>query len=403
MIPARPSVTSIVSTVATREAATSGGKSATNAPARCPAGWPQPRRTIRSTTNAATRPRIAEGKRTAHSSAPKTRTIPERSHGNRIGVPDGSPRGVVDGASTCAPPCEDVARADRPAPLVRGEEIGAAEEDQPEQGAGRERRREEEAAGRFGIFGANVRRTRGGVYGRRRADPRRGPYSSPDARPGRSAAHGLPDRARRGGPPPGGPRLRRRSRTRSSSSWTPRRRTAPPRSPRRPARASSSARSTASARRRTPPPPSRRTAGSSRSTPTRSSRRALALEIRSRLAGHRLGEEPAGRVPDPDPARVPGTRAPLRARHGRQARAPLRPHPRALLRGSRPREGARERPGRGPRRVHPPPLVPRSRALPREARPLHDARGRGEVGGPQGRHAVPARAGRRGSSSTARS
>ena len=69
------------------------------------------------------------GRRTAHSSAPKTRTIPERSHGNRIGVPAGSPSGVVGGRERLRAAREDVARADGPAALVGGEEVGAPEED----------------------------------------------------------------------------------------------------------------------------------------------------------------------------------------------------------------------------------------------------------------------------------
>ncbi len=56
------------------------------------------------------------------------------------------------------PALEDVARSHGPAALVRGEKVGASEEDEPQQGARRERRGEEEAAGRFGIFG----RTPGG-------------------------------------------------------------------------------------------------------------------------------------------------------------------------------------------------------------------------------------------------
>ncbi len=107
---------------------------------------------------------------------------------------------------------------------------------------------------------------------------------------------------------------------------------------------------------------------------------ALALEIRARLATVAIREGPAGRVPDPDPSRVPRARAALRPRHRRPAGAPLRPHARAVLGGSRAREGRRGRPRRGARRVHPPPLVPRSRPLPRQARSLHDPRGRGEDG-----------------------
>ena len=41
-------------------------------------------------------PRIADGRRTAHSSGPKTRTIADRTQGKRIGVPEAGPIGVAE-------------------------------------------------------------------------------------------------------------------------------------------------------------------------------------------------------------------------------------------------------------------------------------------------------------------
>ena len=49
------------------------------------------------------------------------------------------------------PACDEVLRADRPAPLVGAEEVRLPEQHEPQQGAGRERGREEDPPGRFGI------------------------------------------------------------------------------------------------------------------------------------------------------------------------------------------------------------------------------------------------------------
>ena len=49
------------------------------------------------------------------------------------------------------PACDEVLRADRPAPLVGAEKVRLPEEYEPQQGAGRERGREEDPPGRFGV------------------------------------------------------------------------------------------------------------------------------------------------------------------------------------------------------------------------------------------------------------
>ena len=49
------------------------------------------------------------------------------------------------------PACDEVLRADRPAPLVGAEEVRLPEQHEPQQRAGRERGREEDPPGRFGI------------------------------------------------------------------------------------------------------------------------------------------------------------------------------------------------------------------------------------------------------------
>ena len=49
------------------------------------------------------------------------------------------------------PARDEVLRADGPAPLVGAEEVRLAEQHEPQQGAGRERGREEDSPGRFGI------------------------------------------------------------------------------------------------------------------------------------------------------------------------------------------------------------------------------------------------------------
>src|ERR1017187_5348479 len=391
MMPASPSVTSVGSTVAARDAATSGGNSAAKAPARWPAGWPQPRRITRSSTRAPRSPRIAEGRRTAHSTGPKTRTMRERTQGKRTGVPEADPSGVAERPRNwSAPPATRFCAPTAPRPssarnrsgcprstsLSRAPTASAAAKRMRPDASGSSEERPDSTAGEY----TEASSLRPRVHTSTHDD---GPGGAPPQR----HAH----RPRRRGPPAG------RTRFRDLRGRAYRRRGRCDDRPYRGDRAGGGSPCPHASLQRLRPPEERRGGpGDQPLDPVDRRRRNRLAEARPRdprLPRRGCDRSLASRgLPRSDSPRIPWARAPLRARHRRAARPPVRPDARAVLGRSHPREDSRRGPGRIPRRVGPPPLVSRPRALPREARPLHDARRPSEGGRREGRRRLAARA-----------